>query len=220
MDLDAAGHLRYLRPVSRFRADIAALDRATRAARNPERADSARACPSCGSREAGSAGGGSRDDGGRWSEPYRCRACGTSYSVTYGHGSPVVRATSARNPDMEDIVEVGRARRALAKRLASAEPDAPGAFTGKGWPAQEAWRKAAMRADQILVSPARAAEIFADADAQARANAGGRLTPYSDQYERVMRPGEYRYVVELWGRMPGNWSFDSTIQALRRGEIS
>lgn len=80
----------------------------------------------------------------------------------------------------------------------------------RAWAAEKAWRVAARTTKPIRVSPERAAAILAEA----RRTAAG--APEADFLTRVMTPGEYRWIYELWMRSAKNQSFIRTIETIAR----
>ena len=81
-------------------------------------------------------------------------------------------------------------------------------FTGKGWAENKEWLKAARASPPQYVSALRAREIVSEA--QASASPG----PWSDQLDRVMSKGEYRFVYDHWMTMRGGDGSASFVDAL------
>lgn len=87
-----------------------------------------------------------------------------------------------------------------------------GPFTGKGFAELELWQQGARAAEPVEVDAARAREIVE------QAREATEHGPWSDNVERVLQPGEYRYVYDFWDTLPGDTSFVDALYAV--GDIS
>lgn len=121
----------------------------------------------------------------------------------YNKGFGITRAQA-------DQIREETLRRLGAKTNPRSRKNPP--FTGRGFDESMAWGKAAKAGPVLPVSQARAKQIIEDA--RKRASWGH----YSDQLERVMEPGEYRFIHDLWLTLPGRYSFTTTLESVANGQ--
>lgn len=88
-------------------------------------------------------------------------------------------------------------------------------FTGTGWEANKAWLRAARASDPVEVTSLRADAIVLAAIAHN--SRAGSFGPWMDNLDRVMLPGEHRWVFDLWVAGPGDRSFTDTLLRIRNG---